>query len=59
MVEEDKYMLSVAEVAKLLGIKTGLAYKLIRQWNSELKAQGKLTIRGKINKKYFLKKMEV
>lgn len=59
MVEEDKYMLSVGEVAKLLGIKTGLAYKLIRQWNSELKAQGKLTIRGKINKKYFLKKMEV
>lgn len=59
MVGEEKYMLNVGEVANLLGIKTGLAYKLIRKWNSELKAQGKLTIRGKINRKYFEKKMEV
>jgi len=56
---EEKYMLSAGEVAKLLGVKTCMAYKLIRQWNAELAAQGKLTIRGKINKKYFERKLEV
>ena len=55
----QKYMLTAAEVAAALGCKIGLAYKLIRQWNAELEAMGKLTIRGKINKKYFEMKMEV
>jgi len=56
---EDKYLLSAEEVAKLLGVKMGMAYKLIREWNAELAAQGKLVIRGKINKKYFERKLEV
>lgn len=54
----EKYYLSAQEVADAIGCKIGLAYKLIRQWNTELEKQGKLTIRGKINKAYFLKKME-
>ncbi len=57
--EEQRYFLTASEVSKMIGCKIGLAYKLIRQWNHELQAQGKLTIRGKINKAYFLKKMEV
>lgn len=56
---EERYMLTAGEVAKLLGVKIGKAYQLIRQWNEELAAMGKLTIRGKINKKYFERKMEV
>ena len=56
---EERYFLSAKEVSALIGCKIGLAYKLIRQWNEELKKQGRLTIRGKINKQYFLKKMEV
>lgn len=55
----QKYMMTANEVANALGCKIGLAYKLIRQWNAELEAMGKLTIRGKINKKYFEMKMEV
>ncbi len=56
---DGRYMMSAGEVAAALGIKIGMAYKLIREWNKELDAQGKLTIRGRINRKYFEKKMEV
>ena len=60
MVADDKrYMMNAAEVAAALGVKTCMAYKLIREWNQELKAMGKLTIRGKINRKYFESKLEV
>ena len=39
----------------MLGIKMCSAYKVIRTLNSQLEAQGKITIRGKINRKYLLK----
>ena len=52
------YYLSAQEVADAIGCKIGLAYRLIRQWNKELEKQGKLVIKGKINKKYFEKQME-
>lgn len=55
----QRYMMNAPEVAAALGVKIGMAYKLIRQWNEELEAMGKLTIRGKVNRKYFEKKMEV
>lgn len=54
----ERYYLSAQEVAEAIGCKIGLAYKLIRRWNAELEKQGKLTIRGKINKQFFLKQME-
>lgn len=54
----ERYYLNANEVAEALGVKIGLAYKLIRKWNAELQDQGKLVIRGKVNKQYFLKKME-
>ena len=58
-VSEEKYMLSAGEVARLLGIGISKAYALIREWNRELQAMGKLTIPGKINKKYFERKMDI
>lgn len=54
----ERYYLTAQEVADALGVKIGMAYKLIRQWNTKLAAEGKLTIRGKINKKFFEKQME-
>ncbi len=54
-----RYMMDAREVSAALGVTMGMAYKLIRQWNEELKAMGKLTIRGKINRKYFEMKLEV
>lgn len=56
---QERYFMNAGEVAAALGVKIGMAYKLIRQWNTELKAQGKLTIRGKINRKFFERKLEV
>ena len=54
----ERYYLTAQEVAEALGVKKGYAYKLIRIWNGQLSKQGKLVIRGKINKKYFEKQME-
>lgn len=54
-----KDMITAQEVADRLGVKIGKAYKLIRAMNEELKAMGKLTVRGKTNRRYFEKKLEV
>lgn len=57
--EQKHYLLNADEVAALLKIKKCMAYKIIRECNSELQAAGKLVIRGKVLKKYLLKKIEV
>ena len=59
LVEQETYFMDAGEVAKLLNVKTCMAYKIIRDCNTELKAAGKLVIRGKVLKKYLLKKLEV
>lgn len=56
---EEKYMLTAADVSRLLGVKLSMAYKIIRECNAELKAMGKLVIRGRVNKKYLERKLEV
>lgn len=55
----DKIMLDAHDVSKLLNIKLYLAYKIIRQCNANLKASGKLTIRGRVNKAYLYKQLDV
>lgn len=59
MVQQEKVLLSAKEVAELLGVKVSMAYTIIRRLNEELVVQKKLVVRGKINKKYLLKKLEV
>ena len=59
MAADGRYMMNAAEVAAALGVKMGMAYKIIRECNKELKAMGKLTIRGKVNRKYLERKLEV
>ena len=56
---EEKYLLTAEDVARLLNVKMGMAYKIIRECNEELKAMGKLTIRGRVNRKYLESKLEV
>ncbi len=56
---EEKYLLNAHEVSALLGVKIGMAYAIIRRLNSELEKMGKIVIRGKVNKKYLLSKLEV
>lgn len=55
----NKIMLNANEVSQLLGIKLYLSYKIIREVNEELKRAGKLTIRGRVNREYLLKKLDV
>lgn len=56
--EEKSYYLSAREVAAAIPCSLSLAYKLIRNWNDKLQKQGKIVIRGKVNRKYFEKQME-
>ena len=47
--------ITAAELAKVMGVSNGHAYKLIREMNSELKKQGYLTIAGKLPRAYLEK----
>ena len=49
--------LSQEEVAEKLGVSKSYAYKVVQKLNAELKAQGFLTIAGRINKQYFLERV--
>ena len=44
------------EVAELLGVSRGYAYKVIRGLNDELKDKGFRVISGKVPRKYFQEK---
>jgi len=46
----------VDEVAQSLDVSIPYAYKLIRQFNEELKKKGCITIAGRIDRKYFYEK---
>lgn len=44
---------------KILGIGKTKAYEIIRELNQELEEMGKLTLNGKVNKKYFDEKVSI
>lgn len=54
--EELPKFVRVNEVAALLGVSTSRAYKIMRQLNKELEAQGKITTCGRISSKYLLER---
>lgn len=49
----QKLYLTVNDVSEYMGISIPTAYKIIRKLNDELKAQGYITVSGKINRRYF------
>lgn len=51
-------LIGAKEVAAILGVKSSTAYKVIRKLNSQLEARGKITVRGKINKRYLLEMVD-
>lgn len=55
----EQLMYTADDVAEMLHISKSKAYQVIASLNKELKELGKLTIRGKINKRYFNQKLEV
>jgi hypothetical protein len=44
-------------VAEVLGVSKSFAYKVMKKLNDELKAQGYVTIAGRVNKQYFMEKL--
>ena len=52
----DTTFMRVEEVAEELGVSKSYAYKIVQKLNAELKAQGFLTISGRINKQYFFER---
>jgi len=51
--KSEKIYLTAEEVANILGVSLGHAYKLIRKMNDELAAKGYLFVAGKIPVTYF------
>lgn len=51
-----KQYLTAKEVAEVIGASQGKAYSIIRELNAELKAEGYITIAGKIPVAFFRKK---
>lgn len=49
--------ITATQVAEVLGISIGKAYKIIRQLNDELKKEGYITVAGKCSLQYFKEKV--
>lgn len=50
---DKKIYLTALEVAKILGVSKGHAYKLIQKLNKELADNGYLVVAGKVPVRYF------
>ncbi len=56
MMNQSKIYITAPEMAEMLGISVGHAYKIIRGLNQELKADGYIVIAGKVPTEYFKKR---
>ena len=54
--KESKFF-TAKDVAELLDISESSAYRIIKKLNDELVDQGKITIAGKISKRFFEEKV--
>jgi len=52
---ESRFM-KAQDVADTLSVSISSAYRIIKQLNNELNEQGKITVPGKISKRYFEEK---
>jgi Mn-dependent DtxR family transcriptional regulator len=56
MKTENKIYITANELAEMLGVSSGQAYKIIRRMNQELEKDGYLVIAGKVPRRYFEKR---
>ena len=54
---DDKRFLGANDISEILGCSVSYAYNVIRQLNEEMKEKNYITVRGKINAKYFYKRV--
>lgn len=52
----EKLMMTASDVADVLGVSVGHAYKIIKKLNVELERNGYLVIAGKVPRGYFEKR---
>ena len=57
MLKTEKNYLSAEDVADYMGVSIPKAYKVIRELNEELKEHGFIIIHGKVNRRFFEKKV--
>ena len=53
--DNQSIYITAPELAQVMGVSNGHAYKLIREMNTELKKKGYLTIAGKLPRAYLKK----
>jgi predicted transcriptional regulator len=53
----DTIMMTASEVAEAMGVSKAYAYKVIQRLNKELQAKWYLTVAGKVNRKFFMRKV--
>lgn len=53
---EQKF-LRVSEVASLLDCSESHAYKVMQKLNKELEAKGKITVKGRISRRYLMERV--
>lgn len=56
MVNNQIKFYKASDVATILDVSETTAYRIIKKLNQELKDQGKITVAGKVSKKYFEEK---
>lgn len=56
VIQESKF-LTAKDVASILDVSETSAYRIIKKLNDELNGQGKITISGKISRRYFEEKV--
>lgn len=56
--ENEKKWLNVHDVMRMTGLSIAAAYKLMREVNAAQKADGKLTVSGKVSRKKLIELIE-
>ena len=54
----DSLFMTADEVAKEMNVSKAYAYKVIQRMNRELAGMGYYTVSGKVNRKYFIRKVD-
>ncbi len=54
---KETIFMDAQEVADLLGVSKGKAYRVIKDMNTQLKDKGYITISGKVNRNFFNEKI--
>lgn len=52
----DTLIMDAEEVARQMNVSKAYAYKVIHRLNEEMKKMGYVTVAGRVNRKYFMKK---